>query len=76
MGCTFVEVVEDGTLYGPASREIMRLAQTDALRYRTSNVLALPDVIAANDLVAVIPAWFAARFADTRLTLVRIHPKP
>lgn len=76
MCCTFVEVVENGTLYGPASRAIMRLARTDALRYRTSNVLALPDVIAANDLVAVIPAWFAARFADARLRLVRIHPEP
>lgn len=76
MSCTFVDVVENGTPDGPASRAIMRLARSNAMRYRTANILALPNVIAATDLVAVIPAWFAARFMGMNLKLVRILPEP
>jgi DNA-binding transcriptional LysR family regulator len=73
MSCTFVDIVENDTPYG---RAIMRLVRSDAMRYRTANILALPNVIAATDLVAVMPAWFAARFTNMNLKLVRILPEP
>jgi DNA-binding transcriptional LysR family regulator len=47
--------------------------ESAASRYRTSNVLALPYVIAATDLVARIPAWFAAGFPSSLgLRMVRL----
>jgi DNA-binding transcriptional LysR family regulator len=76
MSCTFVDIVENDTPNSRASRAIMRLARSDAMRYRTANILALPNVIAATDLVAVMPAWFAARFTSMNLKLVRILPQP
>jgi DNA-binding transcriptional LysR family regulator len=63
LSCTFAEVAERGSMYGAVSRAIVRKAHPDAMKYRTANVMALPSVIAATDLVAVLPAWFAARCA-------------
>lgn len=75
MACRFVEIIEAGSMYGILSRAILRSAQIDALAYQTSNILALPHVIASTDLVAVMPAWYAARSAATLdLRLIRVHP--
>jgi DNA-binding transcriptional LysR family regulator len=77
MRCTFVEVVENGSMPCLVTRAVMRLARSDALRYRTSNILAIPRVIAATDLAAVVPAWFAANFAASLgLRLVRLQEEP
>lgn len=75
ISCTSVEIIEHGSMQG--NRAAMRLAESVALRYRTSNVLALPYVIGATDLVAVLPAWFAAGFASSLgLRLVRMPEEP
>jgi DNA-binding transcriptional LysR family regulator len=72
LSCTFAEVVEHGTMYGALSRAIGQLAPRGAKRYRTANVMALPYIIAATDLVAIVPAWFAARCAPSLgLRLIR-----
>jgi DNA-binding transcriptional LysR family regulator len=77
LSCTFAEIVEHGTMYGVLSRAIMRIARPDAMRYRTGNVMALPYVIATTDLVALVPAWFAAKVAPLHgLRLVRIGGQP
>jgi DNA-binding transcriptional LysR family regulator len=77
MSCTFVEIIEHGSIQGLVNRFAGRFAQSVALRYRTSNVLALPYVIAATDSVAVVPAWFAAGFASSLgLRLVRMPDEP
>lgn len=76
LSCTFADLVERGTMYG----ELMAVVRTDlpdAMRYRTANVMALPHVVAATDLVAVVPAWFAARHvASLGLRLVRLAEEP
>jgi DNA-binding transcriptional LysR family regulator len=39
--------------------------------------MALPGIIAATDLAAILPAWFAARYADSLgLQLVRLGAQP
>jgi len=73
VNCTFAEVVEPGSVYGTLSRALMRNAPSDAMRFRTGNVLALPHVIAETDLVAIVPAWFGARCArDLGLRVIRL----
>jgi DNA-binding transcriptional LysR family regulator len=75
--CTFVEVVERGTMYGEPNRAMMQLAPQNALRYRTANVMALPHVVAATDLVGIVPAWFGARCAASMgLRLLRFVEQP
>jgi DNA-binding transcriptional LysR family regulator len=77
LSCTFAEVVEHATMYGLLSRAIVRNAGADAMRYRTTNVMALPGIIAVTDLVAILPAWFAARYAGAlglRLLRPGTHP--
>jgi DNA-binding transcriptional LysR family regulator len=74
---SFAEVVESGTVYGALSRAIGRIGRPDALRYRTTNVMALPLVIAKTDLVALVPAWFGARCASSLgLQLIRVGAQP
>ncbi len=71
--CTFAEVIEHGAMYGALSRSIVGTVGPDAMRYRTSNVMALPAIIASTDLVAILPAWFAARHASSlNLCLLRL----
>jgi DNA-binding transcriptional LysR family regulator len=75
--CTFAEVIEHGSMYGALSRAIARMARPNAMRYRTSNVMALPAIIASTDLVAILPAWFAARHASSlNLCLLRLAGQP
>jgi DNA-binding transcriptional LysR family regulator len=77
LSCTFAEVVEHGSMYSALSRAIVRMARPDAMRYRTSNVMALPAIIASTDLVAILPAWFAARHAQSQnLCLLRLAGEP
>jgi DNA-binding transcriptional LysR family regulator len=77
LSCTFAEVVEYGSMYSVLSRTIVRKARPDAMKYRTTNVMALPGIIAATDLVAILPAWFAARHAGPLgLRLVRLGAQP
>ncbi len=77
LSCTFAEVVEHGSMYGALSRAVMGMARPDAMRYRTSNVVALPAIIASTDLVAILPAWFAARHAPAlNLCLLRLAGRP
>ena len=69
----FVEVVEHGALYAELSRAVKRVARIDATRYKTSNALALPYVVAKSDLVAIVPAWFAEQHAkELALTIVKM----
>jgi DNA-binding transcriptional LysR family regulator len=75
--CTFAEVIEHGSMYGAFSRAIVRMARPDAMRYRTTNVMALPAIIGSTDLVAILPAWFAARHAlSQNLRLLRLAGQP
>jgi DNA-binding transcriptional LysR family regulator len=77
LSCTFAEVVEHGSMYGVLSRAIVRQARPDAMKYRTTNVMALPSIIAATDLVAILPAWFGARYAGPLgLRLLRLGGQP
>jgi DNA-binding transcriptional LysR family regulator len=77
LSCTFAEVVEHGSMYSVLSRTIVRKARPGAMKYRTTNVMALPGVIAATDLVAILPAWFAARCAGPLgLRLIRLGAQP
>jgi DNA-binding transcriptional LysR family regulator len=77
LSCTFAEIVEHGAMHGSISRAIVRIAKPESLKYRTSNVMALPQVVAATDLVAIVPAWFAARCAASlKLCLVRFANRP
>jgi DNA-binding transcriptional LysR family regulator len=77
LSCTFAEVVEHGSMYGVLSRTIVRKARPEAMKYRTANVMALPGIIAATDLAAILPAWFAARYAGSLgLQLVRLGAQP
>jgi DNA-binding transcriptional LysR family regulator len=77
LSCSFAEVAEHGCMYGVLSRAIVRKARPDAMKYRTTNVMALPSVIAATDLVGILPAWFAARCAGPlRLRLLRLGAQP
>jgi hypothetical protein len=69
----FIEVVEHGALYSELSRTVKRVARVDATRYKTSNVLALPYVVAQSDLAAIVPAWFAEQHAEElALTIVKM----
>jgi DNA-binding transcriptional LysR family regulator len=75
--CTFAEVVEHGSMCSAFSRAIARMARPDAMRYRTTNVMALPAIIASTDLAAILPAWFAARHASPQnLSLLRLTGQP
>jgi DNA-binding transcriptional LysR family regulator len=75
--CEFAEVVEFGSMYGTLTRAIARMARPEAMRYRTTNVMALPAIIASTDLVAILPAWFAARHASSQsLRLLRVVGQP
>jgi DNA-binding transcriptional LysR family regulator len=77
LSCTFAEVVEHGTVYGALSRAINKIAPPDAMRYRTTNVMALPLVIAKTDLVALVPAWFGARCAASLgIRMIRVGDSP
>jgi DNA-binding transcriptional LysR family regulator len=77
LSCTFAEVAEHGSMYSVLSRAIVRKARPEALKYRTTNVMALPNIIAATDLVAILPAWFAARCAGSLgLRLLRLGNQP
>lgn len=61
--CIFADVVEAGTGWSEISRTLVRGSRTRVLRFRTANVLSLPWVVSATDLVAVVPLWFALRYA-------------
>ena len=63
--CTFVEVVEHGAIYSNLSRAMMRMGRSDAMRFKTSNVLTLPYLIGSTDLVGIVPRWFAGQNAET-----------
>jgi DNA-binding transcriptional LysR family regulator len=77
MSCPFVDVLEHGSIQGFVNRLARQFPRTFASRYRTPNVLALPYVIAATDLVAVVPIWFGAGFAASLgLRLVRMPGTP
>jgi DNA-binding transcriptional LysR family regulator len=73
LACSFAEVVEYDSMYSEFSRAIVRMARPDAMRYRTTNVMALPAIVASTDLVAILPAWFAAQHASSqKLCLLRL----
>jgi DNA-binding transcriptional LysR family regulator len=77
LSCTFVEVSEHGSMYEAYSRAIARMARVDAMRYRTTSVMALPAIIGSTDLVAILPAWFAAQHASSqKLCLLRPTGQP
>jgi DNA-binding transcriptional LysR family regulator len=77
LSCTFAEVVEHGWVYDAFNRAIVRLTRPDTMRYRTTNVMALPAIVASTDLVAILPAWFAARYASSLdLCLLRLAGQP
>jgi DNA-binding transcriptional LysR family regulator len=65
--------LQDGAVTLQALTRVRSLEE----RYRTPNLPALPYLIAATDLVARIPAWFAAGFASPLdLRLVRLPEEP
>jgi DNA-binding transcriptional LysR family regulator len=75
--CTFAEAVEPGAMRSEASRSMMRLVRSRAMRYRTANVMTLPLVVAETDLVALVPSWFGARHVNAGgIRLLRISDIP
>jgi DNA-binding transcriptional LysR family regulator len=78
MSCSFAEVIiEHGACGSLSSRWLNFGVKQNALRYRTVNVLALPYIVANTDLIALMPAWFAARYAaGLNLDVVRLAEPP
>jgi DNA-binding transcriptional LysR family regulator len=71
MSCTFVEIVELGLakINVPSIRPVDSVAP----RYQAANVLTVPHIVAATDLAALIPAWFAVDLSPLLgLRLIRL----
>ncbi len=63
--CTFAIAFELGHGCEDLIETMSRFVRADAVRFKSTSIVAIPYVVQQTDLVAIVPSWFAIRCSAT-----------